>query len=329
MKNGCSHTTSTTVTVNLPSGPATITPTEVDPLCSGEQVSLKAEAQDALSYRWYRNEELLEETGDALTDILRENSTYTVQVYNPGCDAGQISNPVTVEVAPAPDVAPIPGSNYRDDEGWYNNRSNASLTIGADITENTTEVTITLYEDLTKTTVKDSKTAEIIYDGEFYFFEEHFDIARRQDYAFTVELISANGCRTMYDFHTDGTNIVPGPAPEASSMMIPFSTQSLPFAPVETEVETETAAPSFKATLAPTAANGGEPVRLLVQAATTGRAHIRVMDISGNLLHRQRVALQEGHNEVDLTAARPSQGWFLVHVLYSDGTSEILKGLVQ
>ena len=318
MKNGCSHTTSTTVTVNLPSGPAAIAPAEVDPLCSGEQVILTAGAQDAVSFLWRRNGELLEETTATLTDILRANSTYTVEGYNPGCGAGQISNPVEVEVAPAPEM--IEEYNYR-------NRQN--LTISADVSKNTAAAHIILYEDLTKTTVKESRTVSITYDGEFYYFDEFFTIVNGQNYAITVELISDNGCRVMYDFYTTAREVMEGPAPEASSMMIPFSTQSLLFAPVETEVETETAAPSFKATLAPTAANGGEPVRLLVQATTTGRAHVRVMDISGNLLHRQRVALQEGHNEVDLTAARPSQGWFLVHVIYSDGTSEILKGLVQ
>ncbi len=328
MKNGCSHTTSTTVTVNLPSGPAIITPTEVDPLCGGEQVTLTAEAQEALSFRWYRNGELLSQTANVLTETVNASATYTVEGYSPGCGAGQISNPVEVEVAPAPEVT----------NDSYSSRGRQSLTISMDVTENTTAAIIILYEDLTKTTVKESMTVDVTEDFGFYYIDDaRFTVDNGQNYAFTVELISDNGCRMMYDYYTDGTNIVPGTAPETAPMMMPFNARPLFTAPmdaeVEAEVETETeeeiTTPSFKATLIPTAANNGEPVRLLVQAATAGRAHVRVMDISGNLLHRQRVPLQEGHNEVDLTAARPSHGWFLVHVIYSDGTSEILKGLVQ
>lgn len=74
--------------------------TEIVHICAGDTLRMRAYSPDALSYQWYKNEEILEGATDALYTI-RESGTYTVEALNAaGCTAQAIKKVLIIQDLP-------------------------------------------------------------------------------------------------------------------------------------------------------------------------------------------------------------------------------------
>ncbi len=346
-KKECSLTTKTKVLIMGEPTDINLTVDKND-VCGGTEVTFTANPIPAgsknMEYNWYKKDSkgqdsvIMTSKTSSITMPIREVGDYKVAAVSPRCfKVGKLSDFVHIDTKEAPNAnASITRTTV--------NKLNIFLSDFSAITETVKITVLTESKNLFSSRIVDVAN----YDPDVpVVIPKSNDTPSKLDaalYLLTMVLVGDNGC-TDTSYHKvpstgGGTPIFDGSLdtaphkPPFVKKQNPNLIESLTSTVVEPEPAVEEtkvvgSQKLYTASLVPSVSTIGSHTRVKINARGEGTAAIQVVNLNGTNKKLGVVKLFNGSNEVDITRLCPkSAGMYVVQIVYSDHTTETLRGIV-